>query len=88
MNFHAAKKKDQGTPERHVDALGQPLEIGDTVAVSYNNTIRICMVNKVTPKMVRVMPVKANYRGNGYLKYGYDMVAVDPQLVTLYALKN
>ena len=57
------------------------------MAVSHHG-LQICQVVKVNPKMLRVMPVKARYRGDGYLKYPIDMVAVDPQLVTLYVLKQ
>jgi hypothetical protein len=71
----------------HHDVLGNPLEIGTTVAVSHHG-MQICQVVKVNPKMLRVMPVKPKYRGDGYLKYPIDMVAVDPQLVTLYVLKQ
>jgi hypothetical protein len=71
----------------HFDVLGNPLEIGTTVAVSHHG-MQICTVTKVNPKMLRVHPVRPKYRGDGYLKYPNDMVAVDPHLVTLYVLKQ
>ena len=71
----------------HFDVLGNPLTIGTTVAVSHHG-MQICQIVKINPKMLRVMPVKPKYRGDGYLKYPMDMVAVDPQLVTLYVLKQ
>ena len=71
----------------HHDVLGNPLTVGTTVAVSHHG-MQICQVVKVNPKMLRVMPEKPRYRGDGYLKYPIDMVAVDPQLVTLYVLKQ
>jgi hypothetical protein len=72
----------------HKDALGQVLAVDMPVAVSYNNSIQICVIHKMTPKMIRVMPIRAKYRGSGFLKYGADMVAVDPHLATLHALKQ
>jgi hypothetical protein len=71
----------------HFDVLGNPLEIGTTVAVSHHG-MQICTVTKVNPKMLRVQPVRPKYRGDGYLKYPNDMVAVDPHLVTLYVLRQ
>lgn len=72
---------------QHFDVLGNPLEIGTTVAVSHHG-MQICTVTKINPKMLRVQPVRPKYRGDGYLKYPMDMVAVDPHLVTLYVLKQ
>jgi len=71
----------------HFDVLGNPLEMGTTVAVSHHG-MQICTVTKVNPKMLRVQPVRPKYRGDGYLKYAIDMIAVDPHLVTLYVLKQ
>ena len=71
----------------HFDVLGNPLEIGTTVAVSHHG-MQICTITKINPKMLQVHPVKLKYNGKGYLKYPMDMVAVDPQLVTLYVLKQ
>lgn len=71
----------------HADILGNPLTVGTTVAVSHHG-MQICTVTKLTSKMIRVTPVRPQYRGDGYLKYPIDMVAVDPALVTLYILKQ
>ena len=71
----------------HFDILGNPLELGTTVAVN-NSSMEICTVSAIHPKMLRVMPVRHKYRGKGYLKYPTDMVCVDPALVTLYVLKQ
>ena len=78
--------KAKETPTHH-DVLGNPLTLGTTVAVSHHG-MQICQVVKINPKMLRVMPVRPRYKGDGYLKYPIDMVAVDPQLVTLYVLKQ
>ena len=71
----------------HFDVLGNPLELGTTVAVSHHG-MQICQIVKINPKMLRVQPVRPKYRGDGYLKYAMDMIAVDPHLVTLYVLKQ
>jgi len=71
----------------HFDVSGNPLELGTTVAVSHHG-MQICQITKINPKMLRVQPVRPKYRGDGYLKYAMDMIAVDPHLVTLYVLKQ
>jgi hypothetical protein len=80
-------KKQKKVPE-HFDVLGNSLDMGTTVAVSHRHGMEICQVVKLNNRMLRVMPVKPKYRGDGFLKYPTDMVTVDPQLVTLYALKH
>jgi hypothetical protein len=79
-------KEVKPVPE-HRDILGNPLEIGSTVAVNHHK-MEICTVTKINPKMLRVHPVRPKYRGDGFLKYPSDMVSVDPQLVTLYVLQQ
>lgn len=71
----------------HVDILGNPLSLGTVVAVSHHK-MEICTVTKINPKMLRVRPVRLRYRGDGFLKYPSDMVVVDPQMATWYALKH
>ncbi len=71
----------------HYDILGNPLSIGSVVAVNHHS-MEICTVTKINPKMLRVRPVKIRYRGDGFLKYPTDMVVVDSQLASWYALKH
>mgnify|MGYP006271513347 CR=1 FL=1 len=74
-------------PKQHYDILGNPLDIGTTVAVN-DHQMCICTVTKINPKMLRVTPVNPKYRGKGLLKYPSDMVTVAPELVTLYVLRQ
>lgn len=76
----------KAVPQHH-DILGNPLEIGTLVAANAY-CLEICKVIKINPKMLRVIPVRPKYKGNGLLKYPSDMVVVDPKLVTFYILKN
>ena len=77
----------------HVDILGRELKVGMPVAVSASTTgLKICTVAALTPKMVRVEPVKkvTNWRGKTktYLEYGNQMVIVGGEDVLMYVLKH
>jgi hypothetical protein len=62
------------------------------VAVSTSLSLRICTVKALTPKMVRVEPVKkvTDWRGKtkSYLEYGNQMVIVGGEDVLMYVLKH
>jgi hypothetical protein len=71
------------------DILGNDLAIGDCVAVA-DNCLKICIIDDITPKMVRVKPVAAarGWRSEkGMLKYSTDMVKIDGEMATFYVLK-
>lgn len=77
----------------HVDILGRELRIGMPVAVSASTSgLKICTVKALTPKMVRVEPVKkvTNWQGKTktYLEYGNQMVIVGGEDVLMYVLKH
>jgi hypothetical protein len=76
----------------HVDILGRELKIGMPVAVSTGMMLRICTVVALTPKMIRVEPVKKQIRLNGkaktYLEYGSQMVIIGGEDVLMYVLKH
>lgn len=70
----------------HVDLLGHELNVGDFVAAHYYNSLSICKITKLNPKMVQIIPVvKGAWRKN---VYPHDMVKVSPDDVTLYLLRN
>ena len=71
----------------HVDILGRPIHIGTKVAVGTDNTLKICSVIKLMPKMIRVMPIKG-YSKSGYLVYSSQCVVVDGEDVLAYILKG
>jgi hypothetical protein len=77
----------------HIDLLGRELKVGMPVAVSAGNSgLKICTVKSLTPKMVRVEPVKKQVHWNGkektYLEYGNQMVIIGGEDVLMYVLKH
>jgi hypothetical protein len=77
----------------HVDILGRELKVGMPVAVNAGTVgLKICTVKSLTPKMVRVEPVKkqTNWRGKDktYLEYGSQMVIIGGEDVLMYVLKH
>lgn len=79
--------------DAHLDILGRELKVGMPVAVSAGTTgLKICTITALTPKMVRVEPVKKQIRFNGksktYLEYGNQMVIVGGEDVLMYVLKH
>lgn len=80
----------KAAPE-HRDILGRIINVGDFVAVSVHNDMKIARVTKLNPKMVKVqiLNVKTSmwYTGT-HNKYADDMVIVDGPYVTMYILKT
>ena len=74
------------TPD-HVDILGRPIHLGTKVAVGTGNSLVICSIIKLSPKMVRAMPIKGYHR-EGYLVYGSQCVVVEGEDVLAYILKG
>ncbi len=77
----------------HIDILGRELKVGMPVAVSAGTVgLKICTVKALTPKMVRVEPVKkqTTWRGKDktYLEYGNQMVIIGGEDVLMYVLKH
>lgn len=77
----------------HVDILGRELKVGMPVAVSAGTVgLKICTVKSLTPKMVRVEPVKKQTNWHGkvktYLEYGNQMVIIGGEDVLMYVLKH
>lgn len=77
----------------HLDILGREITVGAPVAVSAGNIgLKICTVKALTPKMVRVEPVKKQKTWNGkdktYLEYGNQMVIIGGEDVLMYVLKH
>lgn len=77
----------------HCDVLGRELVVGVPVAVATRSGgLKICTVKLLTPKMVRVEPVKKTKQWNGkdtsYLIYGSDTVIIGGEDVLMYVLKH
>ena len=52
-------------PIIHRDMLGVEIAVGKYVAASYQNTMHVCKVIKISPKMITIdMIFKNNYNNN------------------------
>jgi len=71
----------------HLDILGNPIQLGTKVAVGTGNSLEICSIVKLTPKMLRAKPVKGRH-SDGYLVYSSQCVVVDGEDVLAYILKG
>jgi hypothetical protein len=86
------KKTRIPKPEpEHKDILGRKLTVGDFVAVTIFNDLKIAKVIKLNPKMVKVkiLDVKNNnwYRGE-HNRYSEDMAIVDGMHLTAYLIRE
>jgi hypothetical protein len=76
---------------KHKDLFDRVLSVGSAVVFPIHNSMKLGMVSKINPKMVRVttVPMPGHYnKSNGYLKYSKELVIVDGPEVTMYILKN
>lgn len=75
--------------KEHKDILGQPLNVGNYVVVCSSNSMYVCKIAKLTPKMMRVIPIKKSW-GNqeGWLKYDYESVLLSGPDALAYILTN
>ena len=70
----------------HKDKLGRPLAVGDCVAYpDGNNLLKVGLIDKLNPKMIRVKGFKQVYTSN---KYPNETVKLDGPDITMYILKN
>lgn len=74
--------------EHHKDVLGRDLLPGQVVAFCERNSLRVGKIERLTGKMTRVQPFSKRAWGNGYLKYGRDMVVLEGEDVLMYVLKS
>jgi hypothetical protein len=74
----------------HKDVLGNPITLSSKLAVARHNTLVVCSIVKIHPKMMRVKPINAGqyYRGDGYLAYPDNCIVVDGPDVMAYILKG
>ena len=82
------------TTPAHRDYFGRDLDRGDCVVFSVRNLFQVGRIIAVTPKMVRVAGydyARKNWRTGetvGNLKYGHEVLKVDPQEAMVYILKK
>lgn len=72
----------------HVDILGQPISDNSYVVACHANTLYVCQVKKISPRMLRVCPVKGYYRREGWLKYPSDLIVLSGPDALAYILTH
>jgi hypothetical protein len=74
----------------HLDLLGRPIAENDVVAYTHHNSLEVGRVGQVSPKMIRVFPIKdIGWRSSrGYLKYSSQCVHIGGPELTAWILKN
>lgn len=82
----------KAVPE-HKDILGQELKNGSYVAIARRNDMKICCIVKITPKQLRVVPIKGRMNRewaptDGWLVYPTDTVLLSGEDAVAYILKN
>lgn len=79
---------------QHHDYFGRELAVDDCVVFSSRNLFQVGRIMSITPKMIRVAGydyADKNWRTGetqGNLKYGSEVLKVDPQEVTMYLLRK
>lgn len=72
-------------PILHTDLLGRNISLGDYVAFPDSNTLKIGVVDKINPKMLRLIPRGRKWTVN---KYPHDVVRLEGPDLTVFLLKN
>ena len=77
----------QTTP---VDFLGQEIIPGDFVLGATGHSFAIYKVLRITPKMVRIVSIKAktSYALKGKLRYANELLKVEEKIVTFHLMKS
>ncbi len=73
----------------HKDILGQPLNEGNYVAICHHNMMYVCQIKKLSPKMMRVIPIQRGYRSeDGFLKWANQSVLLSGPDALAYILRH
>lgn len=78
----------------HRDYFGHELAVDDCVVFCVRNLFQVGRIIAVTNKMIRVAGYDYSARDwrtgqvKGNLKYGHEVLRVDPREVTMYLLKK
>lgn len=72
------------------DLFEQEISIGDYVVGGQGHELGIYRVTKLTPKMIRIVSIKAktDKQKKGKLRYSNELLRVDSKMVTFYILKE
>jgi hypothetical protein len=77
------------SPEFHYDLLGREIRKGSFVAANSWNGLTVCVVDSLSPKMIKIRKVIAS--GNNWPKniYPKDSIIIENEEdITMYILKN
>jgi hypothetical protein len=80
--------KQKKPPPVHKDKLGQDILQGVKVAVARHNQLRLCSVSKLSPKMIRVIPVNGAYPSEGFQVFGHQTVVVETEDALAFLLRG
>lgn len=73
----------------HYDILGQPVNEGSYVAISHRNSMHICQITKLNPKMIRVTPINESYHSDtDWLIYSNQSVLLSGPDALAYILTH
>lgn len=75
-------------PPEHKDVIGQPVYVGSKLAVARNNSLMVCSVIELCPKMIKVKPVMGTYRQGGFVVYSSQTVVIEGPDVLAYVLRG
>jgi len=74
---------------QHKDLLGNEITDASKLAVSWKNSLYICSIIKIHPKMMRCKPlVRSTWMADGILVYPNQCVVVDGPDVMAYVLRG
>jgi hypothetical protein len=72
---------------QHSDILGEPLNLGNYVAIARHNSLVVCTIIKMTPKQLRVKPIRYK-NDDGWLVYPSDAILLSGENALMYVLTN
>lgn len=82
--------KEEKVVPVHYDILNREVAVGDLVAVSHHNTLKIATITKLNNKMVKIKPLRTTgrYAASEYNVYSRECVKVEGPDVTMYLLSH
>jgi len=72
----------------HNDLIGRPIIEGCKVVVAKGNVMRVCTAEKLTKRMVHVVPVNDGYPKIGFYVRGERIVVIDNEDMLSFILKG
>lgn len=76
------------TEIKHFDIFNEEILLDSCVAFSSGNSLKIGKIEKITPKMVRIVPYVNQTWKNSFIKYPTDVVVIPTNKVTIWLMKQ